>query len=347
MKPSPRAPWLSEHRIDGMVQVEPALLLVGLALSMWLMYLVLLRNTSHERHRSLRSELANLTIHAGAFGALCLAFFSLDLEWFEHVALVRWRPWLGLLVLAQGAVTFVKSLKSLVTQALFLGHMREGVPALFINSFTVVASLVVGIWLSAAVFDFHVAPLLATSAIASVVLGLAVQDSLGNLFAGIAMQLDKPYEIGDWIEVVSIAGRWSGQVQEVTWRATVLIGPADELVSISNRAISQAQVLNYSQRGVPISRVLSLTLPLDVALGPAKLALRAALIGVPGVVDQPKPEILVAEITPAGITVRCQYWISEFSAQHHIADSVATRVLDGLREGGIRLPPTSSPPAEG
>lgn len=340
---APRAPWLSEHRIDSLVQLEPALLLVGFALSMWLMYLALLRNTSRERHRSLRGELANLTLHAGAFGTLALAFFSLEVTWFEHFEIVRLRPWLGLLVLLQGAVTFVKSLKSLVTQVLFLGHMREGVPALFINSFTILASLVVGAWLAATVFDFQLGPMLATSAVASVVLGLAVQDSLGNLFAGVAMQLDRPYEIGDWIEVVSIAGRWSGQVQEVTWRATILTGVADELVTIPNRTIGQAQVLNFTQRGLPVCRTLTLTLPADVAIEAVKMKLRAALAGSAGVVAHPPPEVLIAAIADTGLTVNCLYWISDFPANGRIADAVAVQCLAVLREAVPAAPAASSP----
>ena len=60
---------------------------------------------------------------------------------------------------AQGGVTIVKTLKNLVTQLLFLGHMRQEVPALFINTFTVVAALGVGAWLIARVFDLNIAPL--------------------------------------------------------------------------------------------------------------------------------------------------------------------------------------------
>lgn len=64
----------------------------------------------------------------------------------------------------------------------------------------------------------------------SLILGLALQDTLGNLFAGVALQLDKPYEIGDWIEISPRAQVWVGQVEEISWRATTMIGLFDELL---------------------------------------------------------------------------------------------------------------------
>jgi small-conductance mechanosensitive channel len=58
--------------------------------------------------------------------------------------------------------------------------------------------------------------LLTTSAVGAVVVGFALQDTLGNLFSGLAIQIEKPFRVGHWI---AIGGR-EGQVQEITWRAT-------------------------------------------------------------------------------------------------------------------------------
>ena len=60
--------------------------------------------------------------------------------------------------------------------------------------------------------------LLTTTAVGAVVLGFALQDTLGNLFAGLAIQVEKPFRVGHWIQI----GDREGQVQEITWRATKL-----------------------------------------------------------------------------------------------------------------------------
>src|SRR5262249_3832385 len=60
--------------------------------------------------------------------------------------------------------------------------------------------------------------LLTTSAVGAVVVGFALQDTLGNLFAGLAIQIEKPFRVGHWVAI----GDKEGQVSEVTWRATKL-----------------------------------------------------------------------------------------------------------------------------
>ena len=92
--------------------------------------------------------------------------------------------------------------------------MRAGVPVLLVNLFSLLLSAVIGFWMMTGIFEFNLAPLLATSAVFSIVLGLALQDTLGNLFAGVALQLDKPYEMGAAIEVTTSSQKWVGQVRK-------------------------------------------------------------------------------------------------------------------------------------
>ena len=85
--------------------------------------------------------------------------------------------------------------------------------------------------------------LLTTSAVGAVVVGFALQDTLGNLFAGLAIQIEKPFRVGHWIQV----GDREGQVQEITWRATKLRTKAGEFLIVPNSVISKEPVLNYSE----------------------------------------------------------------------------------------------------
>ena len=89
--------------------------------------------------------------------------------------------------------------------------------------------------------------LLTTSAVGAVVVGFALQDTLGNLFAGLAIQVEKPFRVGQWIRV----GDFEGKVQEVTWRATKLLTKAGEFVIVPNSVMSKDPILNYSEPTVP------------------------------------------------------------------------------------------------
>lgn len=332
MKTTVRPPWIPLQRIEPLVQPEPILLL-GLALVvLWAIYLGAMRKVSAERHRMLRGALGNLSLHAAFFAGLAVVYFGFDLDAIEHSKLVRMQPWLGLVVLIQGCVVFTKAAKVLAMELLFLGHMREFVPALLINTLTALVALLAFSWLAANVFDLQIGPLLATSAAASVVLGLAMQDTLGNLFAGIAMQFDKPYEIGDWIEVTAGLYKWSGQVWEVTWRATVLTGPGGELISIPNRVVGQGQVVNFSQRSQPVARDFQLPVPLVCDLEAVRTQLQQALVATPGVVAEPAPQVLLAEVVEDDVKMRLVYWIEDLQHQAQIADAALTAALRVLRD---------------
>ena len=94
--------------------------------------------------------------------------------------------------------------------------------------------------------------LLTTSAVGAVVVGFALQDTLGNLFSGLAIQIEKPFRVGHWIAV----GDREGQVQEITWRATKLRTKAGQFLIVPNGIISKEAILNYSEPTVPTRLVV-------------------------------------------------------------------------------------------
>ena len=81
-------------------------------------------------------------------------------------------------------------------------------------------------------------PLLATSAVLSIVLGLALQDTLGNFFAGVSLHVDEPYQIGDAIRVNGMLGR----VESVSWRTTSVRTNADNLIVFPNSHVARQPV---------------------------------------------------------------------------------------------------------
>ena len=326
--------FLPAERIHTLLQPEPALALVGLAAASWLLYRFLLREVSLERHRNLGRHFSGLFGQVLIFAGIFALYQILDLG--PQTRMVAFlQPYLGLVTLIMGAVIFINTLRVMILEYLFLGHMKVGVPLLLVNIFTLLASLVVGAWMLTDIFGLRIAPLLATSAIFSVVLGLALQDTLGNLFAGVALQIDKPYEIGHWIEVQSGTQRWVGQVHEISWRATVLLGLSDELMTIPNRIMGQSQISNFSIRGEPFARSQAFRIAHGGDIEIAKKALLKAIGGVTDVPAAPAPLVLVSETQDSGITLKLVYYLSDYGAQFRIQDRVLSAGLEALREAGI------------
>jgi small-conductance mechanosensitive channel len=166
---------------------------------------------------------------------------------------------------------------------------------------------------------------------------LALQDTLGNLFAGVALQFDKPYEIGDWIEIQNDGQKWVGQVEEISWRATVMISFTEELITIPNRMLAQSQVSNFSARHSPVIRSQVYRLPFGADREKVKGLLREAALACQGVAKSPGPVVFITESTESWLSFKLIYYVHQFGRQYAIADEINERCLAALEGAQIRL----------
>src|SRR5882757_8702524 len=93
------------------------------------------------------------------------------------------------------------------------------------------------------VFDMPVGTLIATSGVFAIILGLALQSTLSDVFSGIALNLGRPYSVGDW---VVLDDEMQGRVVETNWRATHLLNGTNDLVVIPNSALAKTKLTNLS-----------------------------------------------------------------------------------------------------
>jgi small-conductance mechanosensitive channel len=330
-------PLVTLDRIEQYVQLEPALLILGLTLFAWLVSKVFLSNLSVERGRNLDQLFQNLGYHL-LFGiGLFIVYSGLHKLASPSLAIERLTTYAGLATIFSGAIIFVKVSRIFVFEYFFLSHMRVSFPVLLINLFTLLLSLILTGWICAEIFNVRLTAIVATSAIFSLVLGLALQDTLGNLFAGVALQFDKPYEIGDWIEVHNGSQKWVGQVYEISWRATVLIAFTDETITLPNRLMAQAEISNFTTKFHPIIRNVMFKLPYGINIGRVKELLLLSAQYVQGVCTHPSPRVVITETSELGITFKLGYYIEQFGEQFRIADRVYTKALELLREDGFEL----------
>ncbi len=93
------------------------------------------------------------------------------------------------------------------------------------------------------VFDLPIRGLLATSGVVAIILGLALQSTLGDVFSGIVLSFSRPYRPGDWI---SIEGGTDGRVIELNWRATYILTARRDLAIVPNSTIAKSKIVNVS-----------------------------------------------------------------------------------------------------
>lgn len=331
--------FINTKNLYSLLDIEPFIILASLVLLAWVFYKLFLGEASEERHKNLKRHFKNLLRHTVVFATLFLTYLILkQSENHPELSVGRALPYVGLCSLFMGMVVFVKTSRLIILQYLFLGSMKHGVPVLVVNIVSLILSVILGIWCAAFIFDLQVTPLLATSAVFSIVLGLALQDTLGNLFAGISLQIDKSFEIGDWLEVTSGSQKVTGQVQEITWRATMLAGWSDELITLPNRFLASSQIANFSG-DKPIYRGQIFRLSYGVDVHTAKKALLEGIKQVGGIRSWPEPVVLIHETTDSWIAFKLSYCIDNYGAQYGIADQVVENGLRFLHAQNIQAAP--------
>ena len=93
------------------------------------------------------------------------------------------------------------------------------------------------------VFNQSLTSLLATSGVLAMVIGLAVKDIIANVFAGVILNVEKPFKVGDYIKINNIVG----QVKDISWRTTHIASTDGHMVSMANGKVSEALTENFSQ----------------------------------------------------------------------------------------------------
>ncbi|MCC7035550.1 MAG: mechanosensitive ion channel [Acidobacteria bacterium] len=176
--------------------------------------------------------------------------------------------------------------------------------------------------------------LLATSAVGAVVVGFALQDTLGNFFAGLAIQIEKPFRVGHWINI----GGSEGQVQEVTWRATKLRTKAGEFLIVPNSVISKDPILNYSEPTVPTRIEVEVGASYLTPPNEVKAAIVRAMANAPLVMADPPSQVLLRNFGTSSVDYAARFWIEDYATDNQARDQVRTNIWYEFRRQNIEIP---------
>jgi small-conductance mechanosensitive channel/CRP-like cAMP-binding protein len=178
--------------------------------------------------------------------------------------------------------------------------------------------------------------LLAGSGLIALVLGLALQETLGNIFAGLGLQAGKAFHVGDWL----IVDGKHVEVIEVNWRSTRLRNNDAASFDIPNNQLAKATIVNlYNPTPVHADRT-SICVEYGVPPNQVKDALIRAASAANGVLSAPAPTAFLMNFEDSGIRYELKYWIDDARRYPEISDIVRTNIWYELDRCGI---PFSSP----
>lgn len=174
---------------------------------------------------------------------------------------------------------------------------------------------------------------LTTSAIITAVIGLALQDTLGNLFAGLALHLEKTVQVGDMVRHDEIYG----MVEELSWRAIKLRTMEGNLLLIPNSVAGRDKLEIYPRPGRPVARILRVGLEYDASPERARAVLRGAVAGIDGVATLPEPVVYLKGFDAYAVTYELRYWLEDYARYMDVDSQVHERVWYALSRAGLTI----------
>jgi small-conductance mechanosensitive channel/CRP-like cAMP-binding protein len=166
------------------------------------------------------------------------------------------------------------------------------------------------------------------------VVGFAMQDLLGNIIAGISLEIGKPFKTGDWLRI----DNQHAEVIEVNWRSTRLRTNDDIYLDIPNKTIVGATITNltYPTR----QHAIRLTVGFDYATPPnfIKDIMARAAAAVHGVLSNPSPKVFLKDFADSAVVYEIKFWLEDESIYNDIVDGIRTNVWYAAQRHGIKIP---------
>ncbi|MGK7929978.1 MAG: mechanosensitive ion channel domain-containing protein [Microcystaceae cyanobacterium] len=229
-----------------------------------------------------------------------------------------------------------------INQFLFSGaaksSWRANVPKIFLDLSRTFLVLVGTAIILSTVWEADLAGLLTALGVGSLVIGLALQDSLGNIFSGITLLFEKPIAIGDWVKV----GEVYGEVLEITWRSVHLYTFDKHLVIVPNSELAQGNFRNFS-RPEPLHGI-SVELGFSCDDPPNKVIplLKQTALETIEVLSKPEPTVLLSSYGDFAINYKTIFFVKDYIQGVRSEHDFKVRIWYASQRHNLTMPyPTS------
>ena len=235
--------------------------------------------------------------------------------------------WVAFVIVALGAANAV------VFEGAAVGSWQQRVPRLLRD---LVRTLLVAVAAALAysfIWDREIQGALTALGVTSIVVGLALQEPLGNLFSGLMLLMERPFEIGDTIEV----GGVSGKVKEINWRSAHIEALGGMIQVVPNSTLNKETISNFS-RPLPVRmEMLELAFSSDDPPNTVRRALLEVARTTKGVVQSPKPIAATIGYGNHSVNYRLIWRVAE-DDRWSVRNDLITRIWYMTRRHGLNLP---------
>ena len=241
---------------------------------------------------------------------------------------------LGALSSILGAGVLVRLMDQYFWRWYFEEKRKVPIPKFIREVTAILIFLVVVLLLLEFSYDVHVPGLLTASGVVGIILGFALQDSLGNIIAGFALQFGRPFHVGDWLQM----DNQHVQAVEINWRSTRFITNDAVQLDVPNQQIVKQTIVNYHGGGVLHAMRLEIGIDYDATPNRVKDVLARAAATAHGVLSEPAPVVFLKNFGDSAIIYEVRFWLDDHRLYNGIADAIRTNIWYALRRHHIRTP---------
>ncbi len=184
-------------------------------------------------------------------------------------------------------------------------------------------------------FGVNVQSLVVSLGVGSLAVGLAAQDTLSNMFAGFTIMMDRPFRVGDRIQ---LATGEVGDVQSIGMRATLLKTTDETILIVPNSVLVKERLVNLSLPTHHVTTRVSMSVAYGTDLTKVRAILKGAARGCALVDQEREPEVQVTRIVDFSVNCLLVFWVKHYADQGRASGLVYEEVHRLFAEAGIAPP---------
>jgi small-conductance mechanosensitive channel len=185
-----------------------------------------------------------------------------------------------------------------------------------------------------------ISTVLATSGVLAIILGLALQSTISDVFSGLAINIDRPFGAGDWI---TLSRDVEGQVIQINWRSTRIKSASNDIIVVPNSVVAKATVISHRRRSDPRICTIELAVVASAPVSQVIEILEAAAAVASGISIGTRPTALACAFQGAAVAYKLSYEIDEYPMTDVVTSEVIARLVSALQTHAI---PIGQPPLQ-
>ena len=172
-------------------------------------------------------------------------------------------------------------------------NTQRPIPQVLVNSISFIIYLIACFGIIAFVYNYKITSLLATSSVLAMIIGLAVKMNLAHIFSGIALNLERPFRIGDWVKIGDFE---EGKVTDINWRATKIYSRNRNILSIPNSVVAESLIVNFNYPN-DLYKIIS-TIYIESQHDPKEIEqiLLSSVEDIDNILLSPAPKVYIVEL---------------------------------------------------